>query len=309
MKKLLLFGLGVIASISTLTSCKKDEVAIASPTVTFLNGVKDYPAKESDTAYTFVADVEAAGEISSIKIFEVATDGGENQKESITKFDSDTKHSVKYTVQLANLVTSKKFKITVTDKKDVTTSAVFTITPFTKPAGAIEEFKATLLGSQYAKEGSFFSTTNGSVYTVANSAASSSLIDLIYYYSGDGTVGQSTSGNGATIGGADDTNILGVYNGISSWSTKNKTRFTTLSPSVSVSEFDALNDDSKIAVISDFNETKKIGLAEGNIIAFKTAAGKKGLVKINKLTKGLNTVTNKDDYQFGTIEIVVKVQK
>ena len=307
MKKLLLFGLGVIASLSTLTSCKKDEVAIASPTVTFLNGVKDYPAKESDTAYTFVADVEAAGEISSIKIFEVATDGGENQKESITKFDSDTKHSVKYTVQLANLVTSKKFKITVTDKKDVTTSAVFTITPFTKPAGAIEEYKATLLGSQYAKEGSFFSTTNGSVYTVANSAASSSLIDLIYYYSGDGTVGQSTSGNGATIGGADDTNILGVYKGISSWSTKNATRFT--GSTLSATEFDALTDDSKIAVISDFTETKKIGLAEGNIIAFKTAAGKKGLVKITKLTKGINTVTNKDDYQFGTIEIVVKVQK
>lgn len=307
MKKLLLFGLGVIASLGTLTSCKKDEVAIASPTVTFLNGVKDYTAKVSDTAYTFVADVEAAGEISSIKIFEVATDGGENQKESITKFDSDTKHSVKYTVQLANLVSSKKFKITVTDKKDVTTSAVFTITPFTKPAGAISEYKATLLGSQYAKEGSFFSTTNGSVYTVANSAASSSLIDLIYYYSGDGTVGQSTSGNGATIGGADDTNILGVYNGISSWSTKNKTRFT--GSTLSATEFDALTDDSKIAVISDFTETKKIGLAEGNIIAFKTAAGKKGLVKITKLTKGINTVTNKDDYQFGTIEIVVKVQK
>ena len=307
MKKLLLFGLGVIASISTLTSCKKEEVAIASPTVTFLNGVKDYTAKEADTAYTFVADIEAAGEISSIKIFEVATDGGENQKESITKFDSDTKHSVKYTVQLANLVTSKKFKITVTDKKDVTTSAVFTITAYTKPAGSIKEYKATLLGSQYAKEGSFFSTTNGSVYTVANSAASSSLIDLIYYYSGDGTVGQSTSGNGATIGGADDTNILGVYKGISSWSTKNATRFT--GSTLSATEFDALTDDSKIAVISDFTDTKKIGLAEGNIIAFKTAAGKKGLVKINKLTKGLNTVTNKDDYQFGTIEIAVKVQK
>ena len=53
MKKLLLFGLGVIASISVLTSCKKEDVAIASPTVTFLNGVKDYTAKESDTAYTF----------------------------------------------------------------------------------------------------------------------------------------------------------------------------------------------------------------------------------------------------------------
>ena len=298
MKKLLLFGLGVIASLSTLTSCKKDEVAIASPTVTFLNGVKDYTAKVSDTAYTFVADVEAAGEISSIKIFEVATDGSESQKESVAKFDSDTKHSVKYTVNLAGVVTSKKFKITVTDKKDVTTSAVFTITAFTKPAGAIEEYKATLLGSQYAKEGSFFSTTNGSVYTVATSAASSSLIDLIYYYSG---------GNGATIGGADDTNILDAYKGISNWTTKNATRFA--STTISTTDFDSIKDDSKIESLSTFMDTKKIGLAEGNVIAFKTAAGKKGMVKITKLTKGLNTVTQLQDYQFGTIEIVVKVQK
>jgi len=133
---------------------------------------------------------------------------------------------------------------------------------------------------------------------VSTSAASSSLIDLIYYYSG---------GNGATIGGADDTNILDVYKGISNWTTKNATRFT--SSTLSVTEFDALTDDSKIAVISDFTETKKIGLAEGNVFAFKTAAGKKGLVKITKLTKGLNTVTQQQDYQFGTIEIVVKVQK
>jgi hypothetical protein len=298
MKKLLLFGLGVIASLSTLTSCKKEDVAIASPTVTFLNGVKDYTAKESDTAYTFVADVEAAGEISSIKIFEVATDGGENQKESITKFDSDTKHSVKHTVQLANLVTSKKFRITVTDKKDVTTSAVFTITPFTKPAGAINSYTATLLGSQYAATGSFFSSSNGQVYTVNTSAANSSLIDLIYYYSG---------GNGATIGAADDNLISPVYSGIANWATKNKTRFTNTS--ITTSEFEAIVNDATIDAISSISNTKVIGLAVGNVFAFKTEAGKKGLVKITDITKGLNTQTLQQDFQFGTIEIVVKVQK
>ena len=40
-----------------------------------------------------------------------------------------------------------------------------------------------------------------------------------------------------------------------------------------------------------------------------TAAGKKGLVKITKITTGLNTVTQQQDFQFGTIEIVVKVQQ
>ena len=178
MKKLLLFGLGVIASLSTLTSCKKDEI-VAAPTITFLNGVNQYTASASDLNYTFVADVVADGEIASIKIFEVKTDETEIQDSLITKFDSDTKHAVKYTVKLADVVTSKKFKITVTDKKDVTNSATFVINAYQNPAGLIKTYSATLLGSQYAATGSFFSSTNGQVYTVNTSAANSALIDLI----------------------------------------------------------------------------------------------------------------------------------
>lgn len=298
MKKLLLFGLGVIASLITLTSCKKDEVVVAAPTITFLNGVNQYTASASDLNYTFVADVVADGEIASIKIFEVKTDGTEIQDSLITKFDSDTKHAVKYTVKLADVVTSKKFKITVTDKKDVTYSATFVINAYQNPAGLINTYTATLLGSQYAATGSFFSSTNGQVYTVNTSAANSSLIDLIYYYSG---------GNGATIGAADDNLISPVYSGIANWATKNKTRFTNTS--ITTSEFDAIVNDATIDAISSISDTKVIGLAVGNVFAFKTEAGKKGLVKITNITKGLNTQNQQQDFQFGTIEIVVKVQK
>lgn len=155
-----------------------------------------------------------------------------------------------------------------------------------------------MLGSQYNTTGSFFSSTNGQVYTVNTSVANSSLIDLIYYYS---------AGNGATIGAADDSNIAGVYTGIANWATKNATRFATTS--ISTSDFDAITDDTKIATISTFSDTKEVGLTVGNVFAFKTAAGKKGLVKITNITQGTNTTTKQQDYQFGTIEIVVKVQK
>jgi hypothetical protein len=298
MKKLLLFGLGVIASLSTLTSCKKDEV-VAAPTITFLNGVNQYTASASDLQYTFVADVVADGEIASIKIFEVNTNGTEVQDSLITKFDSDTKHTVKYTVKLADVVISKKFKIAVTDKKDVTYSATFVINAYQNPAGLINTYSATLLGSLYNNTvGSFYATTNGLVYNVNTAATNSTLIDLIYYYSG---------GNGATIGAADDSNINGAYPGTLNWATKNKTRFTTTS--ITSSEFDAIVNDATIDALSSISDTKVINLAVGNVFAFKTEAGKKGLVKITNITKGLNTQTQQQDFQFGTIEIVVKVQK
>ena len=298
MKKLFLFGLGVIASISTLTSCKKD-TTVTNPTISFLNNVTSYTATESDTSYTFVADVEATGSLDNIKLIDASVEGIETQLLSITKFDSDTKHEVKYTVSnLKSLTSAKKIKITVTDKKSNTYSATFTVNPFVKTAGDITTYSATLLGSQYAATGSFFSTSNGLVYTVNTSVANSALIDLIYYYSG---------GNGATIGAADDNLVAGVYTGITNWATKNATRFATTS--ITADEFNAITNDASIAAISTFTDTKEIGLAVGNVFAFKTVAGKKGLVKITNITKGLNTNNQQQDFQFGTIEIVVKVQK
>jgi hypothetical protein len=98
-----------------------------------------------------------------------------------------------------------------------------------------------------------------------------------------------------------------VYTGIANWATKNETKFTTTS--ITANEFDAIVNDATIDAISSINETKVIGLAVGNVFAFKTEAGKKGLVKITNITKGLNTQNQQQDFQFGTIEIVVKVQK
>jgi hypothetical protein len=303
MKKLLLFGLGVIASMSVLTSCKKD-TGIEIPTVEFLNNVSTYTATEADTAYTFIADVKAFNKIDNIKVMDVSVDNKETQVLSITKFDSDTRHSVRYTVSnLKDLTSAKKLKVVVTDKNTNIASATFTVNPYVKPGAAINTYSATLLGSLYnTTEGSFYATTNGLVYNVNTAATNSSLIDLIYYFSGDGV-----TGNGATIGGADDTNINGAYKGIANWATKNATRFATTS--MSTSDFDAITDDTKINELTTFSDTKEIGLTVGKVFAFKTAAGKKGLVKVTNITKGYNTNTKLDDYQFGTIEIVVKVQK
>ncbi len=290
MKKLLLFGLGVIASLSTLTSCKKDEV-VAAPTITFLNGVNQYAAKETDTAYTFVADVVADGEISSIKIFDVTVDGIEPQVSSITKFDSDTKHEIKYTVKLADVDVFKKFKITVTDKKDMTYSASFLINAYQKPAGEITSYTAKLLGAQSASAGSFFSTTNGTVYNATTANQNQNLIDFVYYYG---------VSNKATIGAPSDTDVINAHVGtanFSTWSTRNKTRFTA--SSLTALQFDAITDDKEITAVTTLTDSKVNNLGTDKVFAFKTEVGKQGFVKIRNLVADAS----------GSITIDVKVQK
>ncbi len=302
MKKLLLFGLGVVASLGSLTSCKKD-VVVASPTITFFNGVNQYDAKEADTAYTFQADVVAEGEISSIKIFDVDANGNETQVSSITKFDSDTKHEVKYTVKLADVITFKKFKILVTDKKDMSISQSFLINAYKKPAGAIETYAAKLLGAQYSSTGSFYATTTGTVYAANDAKTNASLIDLVYYYGG--------STNNATIGSPKDTLIQVAHNkttGFLTWTKYNETMFK--STSISSADFDAITDDSKLTTMSNFADSHQNNLTVGKVFAFKTEQGKLGLVKITAINKNTGAGgTEQNQYQNGSVEIIVKVQK
>jgi hypothetical protein len=301
MKKLLLFGLGVIASLSTLSSCKKDEVAIASPTVSFANNEISYVAKnESDTTRDVTVTVEAPGELTIIKIFEVKTSGKTTLK-TISDFTDKTKHVFTYTIVSKPNSGDYKIEVEATDKKNNTSSSFFTVKTFTPAVALLNTYTAKLLGAQYASTGSFFAASTGTVYTANDAKTNYDLIDLVYYYGG--------STNNATIGSPKDTLIQNAHNktiGFTAWTKYNETMFK--STTLTSSEFDAITDDSKLTTLTNFSDSHQNNLAKDRVFAFKTEKGKLGFVKITNITKGLNT-KQEQDFQFGTIEIVVKVQK
>ena len=301
MKKLLLFGLGVIASLSVLTSCKKDTVK-PLPSLTM----------KSDTGYVFNDQSVEAGTKIKLGATIISNDSKLQSVELAVSYDgalasnfvkimtSEKTYNLDTVYTTRNIAGTEKITIKVTDSNGEIATKDITLT--VKKSGAINTFTAKLLGAQYAETGSFLSTTDGNIYTGSTGTANQSAIDLAYYYSGDGTVG-----NGATIGALDDTNISAAHattGDFSKW-TKNATKFAKCD--LTSNEFDALSNDSKFN-ISSFNDTKETLLKIGDVIAFKTVKGKLGYIKITNLTQGLNTKINKQDFQAGTIEIVVKVQ-
>jgi hypothetical protein len=141
--------------------------------------------------------------------------------------------------------------------------------------------------------GSAFSASTGLAY-LKNDNFTSDMIDFIYYYkSTDVTVGAEMMSpkyafDNGPVGGTD------LYN------TLNETMFKSVS--LSTNDFDAIpkTDDSAItAAATGFVDQRVTALAVNSVFAFKTAAGKLGLVKVSALTATTS----------GTITIVVKVQK
>jgi hypothetical protein len=188
------------------------------------------------------------------------------------------------------------YSFTVTDKNDLTANKSFTIT-VEQTGGPIKSWTATL-GAHQAAAGSSFASITGDVYQMDDAKTNSTLIDFLYFY---GAI------NHATIAAPDDATAATVFNnvnnGLSTWSTKNSTRFKTTS--LTAENFDAIADD--LLLVSNAtgaSDSYKNELAVGDVIAFvtdadKTGGAKMGLIKIVSITPEAN----------GSMQIAVKVQE
>jgi hypothetical protein len=183
-----------------------------------------------------------------------------------------------------------EFKVTDKDGQSATISLQITTQAGTTP---INTFPMTILGSYQSATGSSFASIDGTVYTQAEAFANQAAIDFLYWW------GASTN---ATIGAPDDPKANLVFtgpNGLPNWTTKNATRF--VETTVTVAEFDAINDGNVLATLAAGATTlSHFGdLATDVVFGFKTQSGKFGLIKVINVNTGAS----------GDITIDVKVQQ
>jgi len=166
--------------------------------------------------------------------------------------------------------------------------------------GNISKYTAKLLGDfNNPTVGSFFASSNGEVFSQADAKVNSNIIDFVYYHG---------VSNGPTLAAPSESDAMSIYDnastGLQTWSNRNDTKFKMLL-SFTTSDFDeAWEADNDIAIVdnaTDVTSEKANQLEEGDIFAFITEAGKKGLVKVVEITG----IPNSD----GTITIDVMVQE
>lgn len=267
------------------TSCSDDTTG-TGPVITFLNNQTEVTLSAGQTSYTVAGTVTSDAGLKEVKFFKVMGDNETQDGQAVTSFSD--KNNYQFQHEVTGITQEMKLKVTATDKDDITNSASFTIKIPAAPA--IQTWTGKTLGAQESSTGSFFASVDGTVMTLNQATSNQAKADFAYYY---GDV------NLATLAAPDDASLNGGTNNFTwcqSWTTKNQTRFdlTTLT----AAEFDAATA-ATINALANPSSSKVTSLAQGKVIAFKTASGKKGLIKVASITTGAS----------GAITLDVKVQQ
>ena len=308
MKKFRSYYLSLLAvsSLGFLVSCgNDDEVEPAkNPTLEFIgdtgltSGDRSVPAGEEITTKVTAGSGESGTNLERFTI-KVATNGAT----AATLFDTTglTGESFKYTAKFftQGVAGTSVYTYSIVDNKGRTTDKSYTITTTSANTGAaINTFSTQLFGSFNNPNPSFFATSTGTRFYRNTAPANASKIDFVYFY---GATNQATiaAPNDNSFGtGAGQISTLGVQN----WTKRNATTFKETA--LSATAFDAISTDAQIvaAYSGGTNTTvtsRATMLTAGKVLAFKTEAGKQGLIKVTSITGTTD----------GTITLDVKVQK
>lgn len=239
--------------------------------------------------------------LKDVVISETLPGGSASQLQSYTI--SGKSYQFNYWYHVSSSVTAGS-AITVTftvDDASNTQTANATITVGTVTSN-FNTYGATLLGSYNDPSvGSFYASSNNTVYTVSTANTNQNLIDMVFYYGSSNQYTLAAPSDGSFGTNSNQISSLGIQN----WSTKNATTFKTTT--LTESDFNAITDGS--GLVTAYNngtnmDTKATMLAAGKIIAFQTVpGGKSGLIDVKTVANGDATAGK------GQITIQVDVQK
>ena len=285
----------VMASISFFTSCTTEEEDL-SPTIKFVTGSGYVSADATlNAGEAFTVNISAtANSTSGAKLtnLKVVRTMGSNAVIVADEAIDLSSFTSELNANAAFIAGTEKWTFIVTDANGETAEISLNIT--TNAGGAISTFDQKILGSYYNNTyGSFFASADGSVYKMVEAFNNQAKIDWCYYYG---------VSDGATIAAPNDaTAINDVFTnatyGLSQWTTRNATTFNLVTDEIL---WDNIVDDAMIvAYASSTTNTSVKQLVVGNVLAFKTASGKLGLIRVTDIATGST----------GSITYNVKVQQ
>jgi hypothetical protein len=288
-----ILGLILVAMLAMFVECVDEEAA--GPTITLAGG--EYIDSDETVApgATLKFSWTAQKGDANLDFITITRDEspllGWDEKEIPNNQNDIYVDSASFTALLNDL--SYTYMITVTDKDALTASRSVVITvDHTIGGNPINSYEAILMGGLNNTEyGSFLDAEEGDVYLLGAASSNPDIIDMVYYYGAT---------NNATLCAPNDPTVnggSGNFDVCSNWTQKNATDFGTTS--ITGSEFDDIDNDSEIVGLTGLSESKMTGLLVGNVVAFETVGGKKGLVKVTAL----------ENSNSGTITIQVKIQE
>jgi len=301
MKKVSLMVIGAAAALGMMfSSCSKDEVA---PTINSLTVGSTAIQKDGDSATVAGGSAEITWSVTKgdndFKSL-VIRQGAATDKITIKSADSIATGKVTVTG-----LTAGEYALVVTDKDDLKSTRTFKVKASTVAATFVT-YSAKLVYAPLAAgtQACAFSTSTGSTYKQADAKTNAASVDFLYLY------GASTKANlscPADAAASSNNAYTTAYSDVKNWSVKNATAYATTTKT-----FESIVADADLATAfttgtiategADAAKSGRItGLAANSVVAFKTAAGKYGILKVTEVSG--------TDGTGAYIKIDVKVQK
>lgn len=286
MKKMNLFlGLGALALI-LLSSC--DGLTGGSPTIT-INNSDPIELAVGVESVNITGSVTAENGLKEVKIYKTVdlSESLLNTYDNIANSPFTSSDSINYTFDftLSGITQDMTLTIEVIDNEDKTSSASVDI-----EVAEIAGYDIVLMGAQNnADYGSTASLVTGQVYKISGDEAknNSANIDVVYYF----------GAKNAALYSPSQEDIQATSFNITSWSVINSTLFTA--STMSTSTFDAVTTVAEIESAGTPSLDVIPELAVGDVVAFVTDDGKKGILKVSALEATAS----------GTITLSVKVER
>lgn len=276
MKKINLFlMLLFLAGASIFSSCSKDDDPLVDPNPTIdFKGGSTYTSSDVtiDAGQQILVGFNAAYNTSTKKNLTnfLLTLTTNNVAQTLVDSTINTDvYSADVTISFPQVGTSR-LTAKITDKDGYTDEVSFNIT--VEQAGVkVTKYSNVELGSFNDAVGSFYATSDNSVYTVTNAPDNQSKIDMIFY---KGVT------NANTIAAPDDASLSTIPTlGVDSWTVKNQTRF--IKTTMTAAEFDAIGEYYVFPEFIEANASSKANLLEETqVVFFRTQAGKLGYFKV-----------------------------
>lgn len=304
MKKLnlvLLMFLGFVG-MATISSCTPEENDDVKPSMTF--------STDNDGITNNKSVVEGESLFFKISAVQNPTTKKSLQSLTIKSITDNTAHiDTVITINAESYLGSftfyappapqvEKFTFTLTDKAGETSTKVITITatPAVNPNPITSHIDIIMLGAQTnGTYGSYLDANTGTVYKQIQSIPNSAAIDMIYFYGTNASLN-----NNATLASPKDATVNGGTGNLAmavGMNPQNDTKFAATT--ITAAQFDAMTNDADFPATVTAG-TKANNLAADDVIAFKTADGKIGLIKIKAFTGTAAT---------GTMTVDVKIQQ
>jgi|WetSurMetagenome_2_1015567.scaffolds.fasta_scaffold18032_2 hypothetical protein len=285
----------IMASVSFFTSCTPEEENL-SPSINFVTGsgyLSSDATLKAGEAFTVnlsaTANSTSGAKLVNLKVIRVL--GGNTVTVADETIDLSSFTS-EISANAAFISGTEKWTFTVTDANGESAEISLNIT--TTAGAAIHTFDQKILGSYYNNTyGSFFGSADGTVYKMVEAYNNQAKVDWCYYYG---------VADGATLAAPDDPTAMNdiftnATYGLAQWTTRNATLFNVVTESIL---WDNITDDAQIlAYASSTANTSEKQLTVGSVLAFKTAAGKLGLIRVTDIATGST----------GSITYNVKVQQ